>query len=474
MKTKFFFLFALVICFSSFIYSQGTGSQGVTDARSMGMAKTFAGSTFGLYAIGKNPANLFQDSSKTIELALPLPIPNIAGSVGTNFMTLEDYNYYFGTKVTNSDGSISGRILTEADKSKLKDLFADGGTIASDVSIQLLSISFRPNKYFGTIAFSISDRISSLITLPQSLISLGLEGNQQNRLYNFDGTEFKAWWLRKYTLTYSRDINPAPKLFKSFSIGISLNLVQGYAYAGLDHINTELTTGNENVITGKGDFLAYSAFSPDLKVHYNFDNTPKQDFSFVPFPSPAGKGTGFDFGLNAKFSESFSIGLSITDIGSIKWDKNVAQFTSNSAIYLDDLSDEAQRDTLINRITGKESGKYIGTITTQMASALHFGFSYKVTNNFLLAGDYNQGLNEQPGNSKKPRFSIGMDWHHLGVFSVRTGFSFGGFEKFNWGLGFGIIFEILEMNFGSPDLQYAFSPQSAKRVTFAIDSKWKF
>ena len=157
----------LILILSNFAFAQGAGSNGVTDARSMGMAKTFTTSSFGIYAVGKNPANVFQDSSKKVELILPIPLPNVSGAVGSNFISLDEYNYYFGTKVTGTDGKATGRLLTEQDKTKLKDLFADGGTIVSDIHVQLVSISIQPTKAFGALAFTITDRISGLMTFPK-------------------------------------------------------------------------------------------------------------------------------------------------------------------------------------------------------------------------------------------------------------------------------------------------------------------
>jgi len=64
----------------------------------------------------------------------------------------------------------------------------------------------------------------------------------------------------------------------------------------------------------------------------------------------------------------------------------------------------------------------------------------------LVAIDYNQGFNDQPGNTTKPRTSIGADWV-LGTIAVRSGFSFGGIDNFNWGFGLGLDFGILALNF---------------------------
>ena len=175
-------------------------------------------------------------------------------------------------------------------------------------------------------------------------------------------------------------------------------------------------------------------------------------YSFSLFPTPAGTGTGLDFGINAKLSDLFSIGFALTDIGSINWNNNAAEYTSDKALYIDDITNKDQLDTLKDHLIGKNSGKYINSFSTKLATAVHLGISLQLTN-LLLAFDFNQGLNDQPGNSTLPRFSIGTEWiPKLWVFNFRTGISVGGYEKFNWGAGFGLNFGLLELNlvFGFP------------------------
>jgi hypothetical protein len=471
----------LITLFATEIFAQSGGSIGISDARSAAMGNTSVESAFGLYALGNNPANLYWDSGKKVELIIPLPFPRISVSAGTNFLTIDEYNYFFGYKTKDANGKDVGRTLTDADKDRFKNLFTDGGAVTSNASLQIFAIAIRPNDDFGTFSFAINDVISSNVTFPKGIIDLGLDGNLPNRVYNFNDTKMKAWWLRKYSISYARSLNILP-ILKQVTVGVSFNIISGYAYAGLDHINTELQTGAGNVITGKGDFLAHTAFSPDFNVKYNFDSTyQKKDFKFSFFPKTAGSGLGIDFGLSAKINDAWSVGFALTDIGSVKWNKNAAEYSSYKAIYLDDLFSKSQRDSLVKALTGKDSGKYINEFSTPLATAFRFGVAVQVdkllNGNFpgrmLLAFDYNQGFNNQPSNSTKPRFSIGEDWL-LGVFALRTGFSFGGFDKFNWGMGIGFVFGLLDLNIGTPDMETVVAPNSSKRVTVAIDSRWKF
>ncbi|MCL6100157.1 MAG: hypothetical protein M1391_16465, partial [Bacteroidetes bacterium] len=187
MKTLKISLVALLFVLCGKVFSQG-GSIGASDARSMGMAKTYTASSFGLYSLGINPANLYRDSTKKVELIIPLPLPNVAANIGTNFMTIDEYNYFFGYSTTDSTGKKIGRYLNTADKQRLKDLFADGGTVTSDLEVRLFAVSVKPNDKFGTIAFSISDVISSNVTFPKGIIDLGIDGNLPNKVFNFNDT----------------------------------------------------------------------------------------------------------------------------------------------------------------------------------------------------------------------------------------------------------------------------------------------
>jgi len=477
---KKYFVIALVLLFQQIILPQG--SIGVSDARSAGMGKTSVMTANGLFAIGNNPANLFQSGKlKRFEITAPLPVPNISAKAGTNIMTLDDYDYFFGQEFVDEDGNTVGRYLTNDDKERLKSLFDNGGEVFINVAYNLFGVSYKLDKKIGTIAFSINDVVAANATFPKDIINLGMDGNAVNRVYNFNDMQMKAWWLRKYSLSYATNVDFF-RMFKEFTVGVSLNYVQGFAYAGIDHVQTNLTTDDNNVITGRGEFLAYSSFSDDFHVKYDFDSTAvKEDANVSPFPKSAGNGFGFDFGINAKLTNAVSFGFSVTDIGKIKWNKNVAEFNSNTPLYLDDLTDKDQRDSLIDAITGKGSGKYISEISTDLAQAMSFGASIQIDKMFgrfpgkmLVAVSFNKGFNDQPGNSTKARFALGADWQPFNYFAFRTGFSFGGIEKFGWGLGLGLDFGLVEMNFGTPDMHYVLSQSNSKRITFACNSRWKF
>lgn len=477
MKFKFFVLklstLVFVIIYSSNLFSQ-YGSSGSVDSRSMGLAKTYNSTSTGIYSIGINPANLSRINEESFEFSSLFPLPFLSFHSGTDFLSMEQFNYYFG--------GVGGkaRYLTEQDKKNFNDLFTDGGFIFSSISASLFSIAWKPSVDAGTFAFALNDFFGGNATIPQAIIELGLNGNQLGRKYNFNDEMIKSWWIRNYAISYSREFdNESDDWAKKIFAGISLKLVHGFYYAGLEESNMSLETGTYNQIQGQAAMTGYSSFSDNFGVKYDFDSSEHQS-SFSLFMPPAGKGFGIDLGLSFLLEENMIASFAITDIGGISWTKNAAKFSSQGEVVIDDLTNETQLDSLKDKFIGK--GEKVNSFSTGLPTALRFGFSYFfneqenfIPGTLLLGVDYNQGFNDLPGNSKAPRFSIGFEWKPGDwIPYLRSGFSAGGAEGFGWALGLGMNSPIIEFNFATSNIQTILSPNSAEQISFAISSKWKF
>src|SRR3989304_4572475 len=395
MKKIYMLLFCSLISYSAF---PQIGSIGNTDARSMGMGKTYNSTSLGIYAIGINPANLMGHSTDNVNISTLLPLPTVAVATGTNFITIDDINYFFGG--VNGES----RILTDADKTRFDNLFTDGGLGIVSASANLVSVSLNLNEQ-GAFGFSISDFAAGRVNFPKAIIDIALNGNREDKVYNFGDTNLKSWWIRNYSLSYAREFKG---IFSKFYAGATVKMVQGFYYAGTDRVNTSFQTGSQNQITGNADLRALAAFSDDFAVKYDFDSVSvKQTSNVGMFPKPAGSGFGFDIGFSAVLNEKWNVSVSLTDIGSINWDGNAAEYSALGAIYFDDPTNKTQRDSVKDQITGK--GKRIAEFSTSLPTALRLGVSHYFlgrqndnSGSLLLAFDFNQGFHDMPGNSKKP------------------------------------------------------------------------
>ena len=455
----------MLLVLSAELFAQ-SGNVGVVDPYSTGMGKTYTAASRGIYAVGLNPANLALSDAGHMEMILPLP-PNISARVGTNFISINEFNYFFGG-VADSTGGKSGRVLTQEDKDRLVNLFNGGGKIVADINLLDFGFTYKPSDKFGAIGFTVQDYMSTMVAFPAGFVDLALSGNPLNKEYTFNDLDVKAWYVRSYNLSYARELKILPKIFQTFAVGFGVKYIQGFAYASIDKINTRFVTNADYSITEYGDLLANTAFSTDLGVKYSFDST-KGDakFKVTPFPKNAGSGMGYDIGIAGVFNEKWSFGMAVTDIGSIDWKNNTAQFTANSEYTLTDISNQEQRDSLIKAARG--DGKFSNGFTTKLPTAFRLGISWNAKPGvFLLSADLNSGLNDAPRNVKGTRFSIGGNLNATKWLPyMRGGFSFGGQEIFCWTVGIGFSWGPMEFNAATPDFQYIFMPKDGKRISFA-------
>ncbi len=474
-------LISLVLLGSVSVFAQ-FGSLGALDARSASMAKTSNAISQGVFSIGINPANLV-NTSDAVNFSTVLPIPYVTLRTGTNFISLNDINYFF---------TDSTMVLSDADKQRLNSLFSGGGLILANVSLNIFSFELNLGKSIGAFGIGINDVVAGDVTVPQQLSQLATSGNPLGSNYNFDDAKINAWWIRDYSLSYARELpTDFQSIFTSLAAGLTIKYVQGFAFAqSMQTTGNSITTNSANDdITFSTNYSIQSAFSDNFNVKYNYANSSNNsndstnsnnNSNFSPFPTPAGTGMGFDLGLNASIGDTWKFALAVTDFGSINWDKNAALTTSTGQYTITDITSQSQRDSLKDKFKGQSDS--VSSFTTSLPTALRIGAAYKFDfgassfpGTLLLALDINQGFNDQPGNSTKTRVSLGAEWKPMDwIPYIRTGFSFGGLYGFHWAAGLGIDAGVVEFNLGTTDFQDFVAPNSAKYISFSFDSRWKF
>jgi hypothetical protein len=449
------------------------GSYGMTDAQTVGMGNTF-GSAFSILALGKNPAFLGYPRDTSSYFALQ--IPNLELSVLQSTMTMDDFNKYFGNK--------ESLILDENGKKEFFNTFDDNNGLYYNVGTKLFALAWKPSPAIGTFAVSMTQYVAGNMNIPLGLIDLAINGNKQGKTYSFSDMQFKTWWIGTTTLSYARDILEFDKesFIKSLTGGVSLKMVSGYAYAGLERMNSTFTTGENNVLDGNVDMLAYTAVSPDLQE----DSTYKDSWYNVKFPgkftvSPetVGSGFGFDLGFAADLAYNLRVGLAITDIGSITWDSYAAEHSSNSNAHIDDLLKKNQRDRL-EAIMG-DSSYPISSFSTSLPTALRLSVAYELSKTvqaipgeLTVLFDYHQGFNDSPGNSTDPRIAFGVRWQTSPYIPViTTGFTNNQAGEMVWSFGLGFSTSIIDVCFATQDLFTLIGGGGNPYASAAMNFIWK-
>lgn len=475
---KFIRIFSILFIYTFNSVAQNGGSISYPDARSVAMGSQFAVTSLGVYSVNSNPANL-AISLNRVEISTVLPIPNFSASSSSDFMSVSDLNYYFGG-VKDESGATVGRFLDTAEKENFLARLDNDNKIRTSGMINLLAFSFSPSKEIGAFGFSINDIFGQTLGIPKDIIELGLYGNEVGRNYNFDGFLFSSSYFREYDLSYARDFSKLlRKVFTRFTAGITFKYIQGYAYSEIDRADTRIITNVDHSIQVVNNMKANFAFSPDLGVNWDFDKTERNS-NFGAFPSPVGTGWGMSLGLAAQLEETWTFGFSITDIGSVRWNRETVSYTANGDVVITDVTDSDLLDSLTSAV--EPTGAYSNGFTSNLPTALRMGATVRldkiIKGNFpgemILAFGYNQGFTNGVNNTTFPLFSMGFEWKPTEIIPIRSGITLGGIDGIAWSFGFGIDARFVEFNIATSNITTAFTGNDSKVVHVVFGSKWKF
>ncbi len=433
-------------------------AQGRTDTRGVGMARSSVAGSRGVNALGINPANIALED----RLPFTLSIMNFGFKAGSDLISYDIYKDYF-TGVPDSTGTRVAKFLTPADKDRLISLIPEAGSTQFALDVSEFAVDYRTER-FGGIAFGMTEHIGARFDLPREYFKFLLIGTDTSTTttYNFQGTDVSAWWWREYNLSYAMRLPIQPPFVNDLYVGIGIKFVRGYAmmqterYSGSIRSNPQLLSANFNFLINRSgaDFIAE-------------DSSGNSKSSFSATPEPGGNGTGFDIGLSSEIITGLRVGLSITDIGKITWEKNLVQTSASASITTSDPFSQATQDSLKNALKGKNGPGQ--SFTSALPTTLRLGATLEseklpflnfLPGKMLLEVDYMQGLNNSMGNTTKPRASLGMEYRIIPLLPLRTGIAVGGGDQFRWAAGFGLDFYAVSFDLATENLGMLFSLQS--------------
>jgi hypothetical protein len=447
-----------------------------TNTRGMGMARTSVIASRGLDAVGINPANLAYQEGKTVTIGfIPFGV-----HVGSNFLDYDLYTTYF-TGIETDSGRV-GKYLTPQDKQRILDAFPGGiGSLFTNVDLRLFGLAIEVPK-IGTFAFTVSEHVDGFVSLPRDYVEFLLNGNPPGTTRNFSDTDVRAAWTREYTFSFGRSLQRL-SFTKTLEAGISLKLIHGYGYSALERFNSRLETASNGTLTGTVGFAARSA-GVDFMAGDNAGG-----YSF--FPAPAGVGFAIDLGVSALVKDFISVGISLTDVGSMKWSRNAREVSVDTTVVLDDPFSAAEKLNFINvgepfsgnGTTIRESKQDLDGFYSTLPTQLRIGVALQIdkwpgTQDFpgslLVELDYNQGFKDLPGSTTSPRFSLGVEYLPLEWLPLRTGISVGGTDRFNVAFGFGVNLGSFVFDLATENVNWIVAPRSFSYASVGMGMKFRF
>ncbi len=402
-------------------------------------------------------------------------LPQIGVGVGMNFLSYKLYLDYF-TGV-DSAGKKVGKYLTDADKQKILNSFLKNpGTLMTQADVKVLSLAFSI-KGVG-IGLGVRERGIAKFLVPREFLEFPLYGNRPGSVYSFN-LGINGAWMREYSVSFGTKLPIDLVAVKNINFGAGFKFIQGFGYVGTDKLNLTIETGDSSrayEITAKMNGLIKRAGVDFL--------SKEKEAKFTPFPTPAGTGLGFDIGASAEVLGLFAVGLSVTDIGSVKWTKNAIVTSGDTSFKFTGYTTQERLDSLkqsFEDYVNSPNRKKYESFTTGLPTAVRFGVATDLKTflpffpgRMLVSADYYQPIGNEQISVNKPRLGLGIEWRLIGFLPLRAGIAVGGIEGFALSAGTGINLPFMELNVATGHLNEVLKGGDFRFFSFATELRLKF
>jgi Family of unknown function (DUF5723) len=466
-----------------------------SNARGLGLSNAGMVSSFGIDAYSINPANYDfyrnVDFKKSLKLKKgtehqqlnpkwEISIMSVGGGYGSD-ESLDFYNKYLSYLSINRN-TFTGLFTDIVSVLQFRDSILPGSKTDANYDFELkwFSVNYS-NPKIGGVNFTISDKVglNTNVLSRDDYLPLNFHVSPNpNGTYNLTNVELHqseaiAWWIRKYTIGYAKQFD-LKGVIKNISAGFSAGLVHGFG--NVITLNSSLYVNTYGIsssspahvdsIKGKQSFYTQAALTDFFR---DYGDGAKSHYTF--FPKPAGTGYSFDLGFAMQIGEMFRVAASVTEIGKITWDYNTfINYDTNSFNYknFNLSSNDPTYNTFVNDLEGLDTRDTLTSYTTDMPTKFRAGIMFQPNDKVMIEFDWVKGNNNLPSNTTEHIFSIGAEYYPVKFLPIRTGFSAGGPEDWNFSLGSGARFKNVIIDLAAYGINNMITD---KRLSFAFSAK---
>ena len=394
-------------------------------------------------AIGINPANLGRSGNALFAFS----VGELGVGISSKSLTRDQLVKF----IRSTDEK-----LTQDQKQEFAAAFNNQDALNINGDLTTLAISAQiPG--FGGIAVSNRMRVSSHMALNKNSADILFLGKDAPIFANYnDGDPISISGTLNPTsmqMSLLNEWNVATGLtvldFPSFKLqaGAGYKLIQG--------------VGVLDVLIDENNVSAYSAFSPKFEVNYgDIVNDPNFNTSDIGsgFFKPVGKGHAFDLGLSAQIGKVVKAGVSVTDIGNMKWrgnllvanDQYITKVTSNGINSFNFFKEVANiagggADSLFTYEPNKE-------LVKNMPGKLRTGIGLKLSDKVEAGLDATFPLNSVAGNLPAPFVGVGVDYKIAPMLKLSSGVSTGAGYGVSVPLGATFVTSVYEFGIATRDI----------------------
>jgi hypothetical protein len=323
---------------------------------------------------------------------------------GIAFNVSENYSWYSKLSAKTSDLIFRGKTGSLFDSLTIVNPSGDTTTIQNSSNLTADSMSMVISGSFG---------------IPLKLSQLTY------------GTEIRSVWNRSFNFGYGRKI-------------IGFNGIELFGGIGYRYI---MSMAMFNLKSDENGLYMFSSTSPKLNINYN-DVSNGNSSNLIEksglSKNSVGIGHGWDFALSAKLFDKFKVAVSVNNVGSVKYKRNVYRVkdTLVSSFSFNGITDFNITKSVNQMLS---SGGLLSLEGEQIyivknSANFRFGASYELRKLLSIGFDLVAPFNrETPGSIQNTFFSFGGEIRPIPFIAISTGYVLGGIYKNNIPLGINFI-----------------------------------
>lgn len=365
--------------------------------------------------------------------------PNAKG-----YMTMPAMNTYLGA--SHSGFKLSNLVQIRPDDSlELRpdiaiDKMAQLNYIKAAVNNELISFGFKMEKSF--FSFSVTNKLNARFMYPKDLFRLAFEGNGSSLLgerADMNGFGVDILSYLEVAVGFNREFSD------KLTLGGRLKYLQGLGSVYTKHSELGLHTDETTFDLTLDGQLTINTSNTGVMLDSNTSWEVYQDY-LPPNISLPNHGVGIDLGAVYQLNDKISLSASILDLGVIKWNTNVRNFSSDSVSFtfkgidinefMSDSSDVLQSiEDSLSGVFGYSSDNE--AFVTPLFTRIYLGGSLQLNEKISLGANwYSEFVHKRyrgaltlSGNAQLTKwFRVGLNYTYYSrdIFNVGLGFAING------------------------------------------------
>jgi len=416
--------------------------------------------------------------SNSVYIGLPV-LSGINLNINNNYVSFSDVLFK-----SKSGDSIISILHPDYDVDKFLTKIKDKNFLDPELIVPVLGIGFSVGKD-GYVFLDINERVEGNIVIPGDIFKLALKGNEQFVGNKIDLTSLRGdiKYYHELGLGFSKNITD------KLRIGIKGKLLFGVACASIDNKSLGITVNDDYSHTLDAN-LAVNISGPvtvkmDSKNNISdivFDDDKlKGKSGLTSFLSGKQRmGLGMDIGATYDLTDRIVLSAAITDLGYIKWKKDVTNLKADNQFELSGLNmkdyfngdktiDEIGQDMLDSLKNAFTVSKTQSAFTTYLPFGISFGGSYNVTKKFTVGFlSYTRIISEQ----LREAFTLSANLNLGNAFSTSVSYTAENHQYDNFGAGLAFRTGITQFYILTDRIPIMWNKIKDDDNTFILPAKW--